>query len=42
VGEYDFYFEWFVNPNSEQVNMLIEAVDEVLAPTGVRYSITTK
>jgi hypothetical protein len=42
VGEFDFYFEWFVKPNSEQLNMLIEAVDEALAPTGVRYSITTK
>ncbi|MFH2110008.1 MAG: hypothetical protein ABIJ47_01985 [Candidatus Bathyarchaeota archaeon] len=42
LGEYDFYFEWFTKPNMDQMNDLIQAIDKALAPTGVRYSITTK
>ena len=42
VGEYDFYFEWFTEPNMEQLNDLIEKIDEALAPLGCKYTITTK
>ncbi|HEX9914786.1 MAG TPA: hypothetical protein VGB32_07705 [Candidatus Bathyarchaeia archaeon] len=42
LGEHDFFFEWFKKPNMEQMNSLIQKIDKALAPTGVRYSITTK
>jgi len=42
TGEYDFYFEWFKNPNNEELNKLIEKIDERLAPLGCKYTITTK
>jgi len=42
VGEYDFYFEWFRNPNQEEVNSLIEKIDNALDTLGCKYTITTK
>jgi len=42
LGEYDFYFEWFTKPAVAQVEELIEKIDEVLAPLGVKYTLTTK
>ncbi len=42
LGEYDFYFEWFTEPNMEQLNDLIGKIDEALGPLGCRYTITTK
>jgi hypothetical protein len=42
LGEYDFFFEWFTEPTMEQVNVLLEKIDEALAPLGCRYTITTK
>ena len=42
LGDYDFIFEWFKEPKMEQINMLIEQIDETLAPLGVQYTITTK
>ena len=42
IGDFDFVFEWFKEPKMEQVNMLIERIDEALAPLGVKYTITTK
>ena len=42
LGEYDFFFEWFVEPSQDQLNDLIEKVDEALGPLGARYTITTK
>ena len=42
LGEYDFYFEWFTDPNMDQLNDLIEKIDESLAPLGCKYTITTK
>ena len=42
LGEYDFYFEWFTKPSVAQVEDLIEKIDEVLAPLGVKYTLTTK
>ncbi|HUS78131.1 MAG TPA: hypothetical protein VM050_05665 [Patescibacteria group bacterium] len=42
IGDEDFFFEWFVDPSSEQLNDLIEKIDEALAPLGCMYTITTK
>lgn len=42
LGEYDFFFEWFKDPSAEECQMLIEKIDEALAPLGCRYTITTK
>jgi len=42
MGDYDFVFEWFKEPKVEQINMLIEQIDEALAPLGVQYTIATK
>jgi hypothetical protein len=42
LGEYDFFFEWFTDPSTDQLNDLIEKVDEGLSKLGSRYSITTK
>jgi len=42
LGDNDFYFEWFTEPTTEQINGLIEKVDEAVARVGARYSITTK
>jgi len=42
LGEYDFFFEWFQDPSTEQLNDLIEKIDEVLKPLGCLYTITTK
>jgi hypothetical protein len=42
LGEYDFYYEWFTKPTMKQIESLIERIDEALAPTGVKYTITTK
>ena len=42
MGDFDFVFEWYKDPKMEQVNMLIERIDEALAPLGVKYTIATK
>jgi hypothetical protein len=42
LGEFDFFFEWFKDPTMDQLNMLMEKIDETLAPLGCRYTITTK
>jgi hypothetical protein len=42
LGEFDFFFEWFTEPTQEQLNHLIEAIDEALAPLGCKYTLTTK
>ena len=42
VGEYDFYFEWFKDPNQEELHNLIEKIDNALDPLGCKYTITTK
>ena len=42
LGDYDFYYEWFIHPTTAQVQMLIGKIDEALKPLGVRYTITTK
>lgn len=42
LGEYDFFFEWFKEPTTEQLNNLIEKIDEALTPFGCKYTITTK
>lgn len=42
LGEYDFYFEWFVDPSTDQLNALIEKIDMALKPLKCMYTITTK
>ncbi len=42
LGDNDFFFEWNVKPNSEQIDDLIKRVDEALKPLGCNYTITTK
>jgi hypothetical protein len=42
LGEYDFYYEWFTKPTMKQVEDLIERIDDAIAPTGAKYTITTK
>ena len=42
LGEYDFFFEWFKEPEGAQLNDLISKIDEALKPLGCMYTITTK
>jgi len=42
LGEYDFYFEWFVEPDLNQIKTLIKKIDEALSPLGCKYTITTE
>jgi len=42
LGEYDFFFEWFQDPNTEQLNELIGKIDEALSDLGCLYRLTTK
>ena len=42
IGEYNFYFEWFKNPKTVELNNLIEKIDLALTPLGCKYTITTK
>lgn len=42
LGEYDFFFEWSLEPDWKQVEDLIQKIDENLKPLGCLYTITTK
>ena len=42
LGDYDFFFEWFMDPTTDQINDLIERIDEALKPLGCLYTITTE
>ena len=42
LGEYDFVIEWRAPPPPRNLRKLIRKVDLVLAPTGCRYTITSK
>jgi len=42
LGEYDFVIEWRSVATSKSLRKLIRKLDLVLAPTGCRYTITTK
>jgi len=42
LGEYDFFFEWYEEPETSQLNDLIRRIDEALKPLGCLYTITTK
>lgn len=42
LGEYDFFFEWHEEPDTSQLNNLIEKIDKALKPLGCLYTITTK
>ena len=42
LGEYDFCIEWRGTPSRKNLNDLITKLDFVLAPSGCRYTISTK
>ena len=42
LGDYDFYFEWFKDPSTEELTELIKKIDAALAPLGCSYTLTTK
>ena len=42
LGEYDFFFEWYKEPEASQLNELIRKIDGALKPLGCSYTITTK
>jgi len=42
LGEYDFVIEWRSPPTSKSLRKIIKKLDLVLAPTGCRYTITTR
>lgn len=42
LGEYDFAVEWRVAPAPRNLRKLIRKIDQVLTPTGCRYTITSK
>lgn len=42
LGEYDFCIEWRGTPSRKNLNDLITKLDWVLAPSGCRYTISTK
>jgi hypothetical protein len=42
LGEYDFFFEWFEEPEAAQLDELIRRIDDALKPLGCLYTITTK
>ena len=42
LGENDFCIEWRSTPSRKNLNDLITKLDWVLAPSGCRYTISTK
>lgn len=42
LKDYDFFFEWNIKPEPNEIYELMEKIDEALAPIGCRYTITTK
>lgn len=42
VGEWDYAFEWDHFPSLDEIHDLLSAIDKLVAPTGAKYSITTK
>jgi hypothetical protein len=42
LGDYDFFFEWGVEPTVEQTHELIQKIDEALTDCKCMYTITTK
>jgi len=42
LGEYDFFFEWYEEPETSQLIDLIRKIDAALKPLGCLYTITTK
>lgn len=42
LGEYDFFFEWVVEPDLDKIDDLIKRIDEAMKPLGCMYTVTTK
>ena len=41
LGEYNFMFEWFTKPTTEQLHSLIEQIDAAMSSVGCRYTLKT-
>jgi len=42
LGEYDFFFEWVIEPDYKRVENLLNRIDKALKPLGCMYTISTK
>jgi hypothetical protein len=42
LGDYDFFFEWGIEPTVKEINDLIERIDAEFLECGCTYTITTK
>jgi hypothetical protein len=42
IGLFDFCFKWNFPPRIDQIRKIIRVIDKAIAPTGARYTITTK
>ena len=42
LGEYDFYFEWIIEPKDKDLFNLIKIIDTEMKTLNLRYSIVTK
>ena len=42
LGDFDFFFEWFEDPDMLQVKNLIEKIDKALTPVGCHYTLITR
>jgi hypothetical protein len=42
LGEYDFYFEWIIEPKENDLFNLIKMIDTEMKTLNLRYSIVTK
>jgi hypothetical protein len=42
LGDYDFFFEWFTEPEKRQIDKLKEEIKESLSPLDVEYTIEVK
>ncbi len=42
LGEWDFYFEWFEEPEERQLGELEEKIGEALKPLGYKYTIENR
>ena len=41
VGDYDFVFEWSIQPTERNIRTLIFNIDEMLKDLGCRYTVVT-
>lgn len=41
-GKFDYWFEWVRYPSADEIISVLKEIDEVIADSGVWYTITTK